>query len=158
MSDEPRRINALIAWYRREVDDSIPGRIHSRDIDGGGAPEWHGRFRAWLTAHPAAEDRDGNLIDPLRFWLWRMGRRGAFLYTLACVDFDWHVAARHWHVFDDDAAHDYTRESLRRLWRMMYGPDGQPNEPRRTKKARCAADGCREKTTRLYCSEHTRAV
>ena len=110
-----------------------------------------------MLAHPVVEDREGNLVNPLRYWLWRLGgRREKFLQALAYVDFDWVMAAALRGVGDADAAYDYTRESLRRLHRLMYA-DGQPNEPRRPKLGECAEPGCPNQTTRLRCREHERA-
>ena len=145
MTGEPSTLSALLHWYRAEVGDDIPIRIVTRAIDEGGAPQWHGAFRAWLTAPPDQEDKEGNVISPLRYWLHQMGttgragRRARFLFILASIDFDWNMAARIHGIYDSDAAHDYTRATLGRLWRLMYsvgkGADGQPmvfvNEPRR---------------------------
>ena len=155
--NEPSSLSALLAWYREEVDAAIPQRIHSRDTADDGAPEWHGAFRTWLTAHPAAEDRDGQLLRPLLYWVWRMPtQRQWFLKRLIAVDFDWRWAARLSLIGCDDAAHDFARESLRRLYRSMY-TNGQPNEPHRPKLGDCAEPGCPNRTTRLRCPEHLTA-
>lgn len=152
----PSSLTALLSWYRSEVDAAIPQRLHVHSLDDGGAPEWHGAFRAYLDAHPASEDHDGALLNPLRYWLWRMsGGRERFLHALAMVDFDWVMAANLRFVGDPDAAYDYTRESLRRLHRLMYADDGTPNEPRRPKFGDCARHGCPNKTARLFCAEHS---
>jgi hypothetical protein len=143
VTGEPANLSSPLRWYRDEVDGDIPARIHSRQLDAGGAPAWHAAFVRWLTAHPCAEDKEGYLLSPLRFWLWRMSRfsklRARYCFILASCNFDWTMAARVQGVFDSDAAHDYTRETLHRLWRLMYhvapGADGHPaiflNEPRR---------------------------
>ena len=154
----PASLSDLLAWYRSEVDAAIPLRIHSRDIDMGGAPQWHGAFRQYLTAHSAQVDRDDELVSPLRFWLWRLGgERARYLHALAFLDFDWIMAAGFKGVADADAAHDYTRECLRQLHHQMYADDGTPNEPRRPEKGRCAEQGCPNKTVKLRCQEHENA-
>jgi len=170
VTGEPRSLSALIAWYRDEVDATIPQRIHSRDTAEDGDPEWHSAFRRWLTAHPAAEDRDGQLLSPLRYWLWRVecleaksnGRRATFLANLAYLDFDWKRAAVYAGVLDHGAAHDYAVASLRRLWLLMYVvnkdargvPVTVPTEPARPKLGECAEPGCRARTVRLRCTDH----
>jgi hypothetical protein len=115
--------------------DDIPARIHSRDIDAGGAPQWHGAFRAWLTAPPSAVDREGHVRSPFRFWLWvmagegRSGRvRAEFLHRLAMFDGDWLAAIRVVTPVTDDGevmARDFAVVSLQRFWRNMQ------TEPRR---------------------------
>jgi len=96
-------LSSLLSWYREEVDAAIPQRIHSKDIDRGGAPEWHGAFRRYLTAPATAEDKEGALSNPLAYWVWTMPkRRRLYLERLAY-----------------------------RLRRRMYGDDGQPRDPRR---------------------------
>jgi hypothetical protein len=151
----PQSLAGLLAWYRSEVDAAIPQRIHAKAIDAGGAPEWHGAFRVYLTAHPAQEDHEGNLVSPLRFWLWRMGgKRARYLHALAFVEFDWIMASALRGIHDADAAHDYTRTCLKRLHVLMYAPDGTPTEPRRATTGDCAEQGCSRRTTHLRCPEH----
>jgi hypothetical protein len=153
---KPSSLSSLIAWYRSEVDAAIPQRINEQGLDMSGAPQWHGAFRAYLTMHPAAEDDAGGLRSPLRYWLWRLGGgRERYLHALAMVDFDWVTASNLRLVGDRDAAHDYTRESLKRLHRLMYDDHGLPREPRRLKFADCAALGCTERTPRLFCRAHS---
>ncbi len=129
MTDEPQSLAALLHWYRGVVGDRIiPIRIHNRDTDDGGYLQWHGAFRAYLTAHPMATDREGFIRDPLAFHLWQMAGKGAkgnrraeFLYRLACLDFDW-LAAVHARPKMSGLAVDmceaYAHASLRILWRM----------------------------------------
>jgi hypothetical protein len=140
VTGEPANLSSLLRWYRDEVDGDIPARIHSRQLDAGGAPAWHAAFVRWLTAHPCAEDKEGYLLSPLRYWLSRYSRRRSrYCFVLASCAFDWHFACRVQGVYDQDAAHDYTRETLLRLWRLMYhvAPDASGrlhvslNEPRR---------------------------
>ena len=151
----PTSLQSYLRWFREEVEDAVPARIHSKDIDDGGSPQWHGAFRAWLTAHPAAEDREGNLLSPLRYWMWRLrDPRYAFLLRLIATEFDWRWAGRLSLVAEEQAAHDYCRETLRRLHRLMYTDDGQPTVPYRPKLGECAKRGCDNKTTRLLCVDH----
>ena len=129
MSSEPTSLHSLIAWYREAVDDTIPTRLHNRDIDDGGNPQWHGQFRAYLTAHPCVTDKEGYVRDKLAFWLWTMSRggpknkrRAEFLHRLAVLDFDWLEAVharRSMSKWAGDMAEDYTVASLRILWRKM---------------------------------------
>lgn len=133
MSGEPTHLAALIRWFREASSDDIPARIHCRDIDGGGAPQWHASFRAWLTAHPSAVDREGYTRSPFRHWLWvmrgagRSGRvRATFLHRLAVYDGDWLNAVRSMPPDDLEVMlRDFVVESLRQHWRMMQ------SEPRR---------------------------
>ncbi len=128
MNDEPQSLSALLHWFRGVVGDRIPIRIHNRDTDDGGYLQWHGAFRAYLTAHPMATDREGFIRDPLAFWLWQMSRKGAkakrrgeFLFRLASLDFDWLEAVhgrRQMSAWSADMAEDYAHASLRILWRM----------------------------------------
>jgi len=155
----PSSLSALLAWYRAEVGATIPQRIHSRETAEDGDPEWHNAFRRWLTAHPSAEDRDGQLVSPLRFWLWRLGgSRAAYLRLLAYVDCDVTRAANLHGIASADVAHDYTRECLRRLYRLMYAESGVPNEPRRDVRRDCAEPGCPVRTTRLRCPQHEQGL
>lgn len=164
---EPSSLTDLLAWFRTEVEQAIPQRIHSRDTAEDGDPEWHAAFRAWLTMHPATEDRDGELRSPLRYALWVMGgpgaesqgpdrrtRRGAYLTALAALDFDWRRCAGLWGILNEQAAYDYTRESLRQLRAKMYDRSGIPIQPRRRKLAECRHEGCRQRTDRRFCRDH----
>lgn len=153
MTGEPRSLSAYLRWYREEVGDDIPVRIVTRQLDEGGAPQWHAAFNRWLTAHPAQEDKEGYILSPLRFWLFQMAtvgkarRRSRYCFILASCDFDWRFAGRVQGVYDDDAAHDYTMETLHRLWGYMYhvapSVTGRPiviaNEPRREVKGKSDA-------------------
>ena len=151
----PQSLAALLVWYRGEVSDAIPQRIHSRDFANDGSHQWHGAFRAWLTAHPAAENSEGELLSPLRFWLWRLGgNRARYLYMLGYLSGDWVAAGNLKGIADMDVAHDYTRECLRRLHQLMYADDGTPCVPRRAVRRDCAEPGCPNKTTRLRCAAH----
>lgn len=141
MTDEPKNLAGLLHWYRDMVGDRIPARLHDRDTDGGGNPQWHSAFRAYLTAHPRATDREGYVRDPLSFWLWTLSRSGGknkrraeFLYRLAVLDFDWLEAVharRSMSKWADDMAEDYALASLRKLWRMCQTePQPHVREPR----------------------------
>jgi len=126
---EPTDLGELIRWFRRETELAYPARIHSRDYSEGGTPEWHGAFRAWLLAHPGSTDREGDIKNPYRFWLWSManggrsGRVGAeYLYRLACLDGDWLAAARTFTPLTAEGEHlarAYAIATLRRFWRRM---------------------------------------
>ena len=133
MAGEPRHLAALVRWFREAASDDIPARIHCRDIDDGGAPQWHAAFRAWLTADPRATDREGHVRSPFRFWLWTMRKSGwsgrvraDFLHRLAIYDGDWLNAVRSMPPEDLEVMlRDFVVESLRQHWRNMQ------SEPRR---------------------------
>jgi hypothetical protein len=38
-----------LAVFAEDWHSEIPRRIHSREIDDGGAPQWHAEFARWLT-------------------------------------------------------------------------------------------------------------
>ena len=132
---EPSHLAALVRWFMDAAQDDIPVRIHSRDTDDGGTPQWHGSFRVWLMAHPAVTDREGYVRSPFRFWLWvmrgesRQGRVGAeFLYRLAVFEGDWLTAARTITPLTDDGevmARAFALMTLQAFWRRMQ------TEPRR---------------------------
>jgi hypothetical protein len=125
----------LVRWFREASSDDLPVRTHSRDTDAGGVPDWHASFRAWLTAHPTAVDREGHVRSPFRFHLWVMSRggwsgrvRAQFLYRLAVLDGDWLAAVRVAQMLTEDGevmARDFATETLRQFWRRMQ------SEPRR---------------------------
>lgn len=129
MAGEPTHLAALIRWFLRESSDDIPARIHSRSTAEDGDPEWHGSFRAWLTAHPAAVDREGHTISWFRHWLWVMagggysGRlRADFLVRLAHNGGDWLAAIRCVQPLTDDGEvmmRDFATETLKQFWRLM---------------------------------------
>lgn len=52
-------------WVQRFAEEwrtEAPLRIHSRETDAGGAPEWHHSFEHWLGVN--AVDNDGRPINP----------------------------------------------------------------------------------------------
>jgi hypothetical protein len=138
MTDEPKSLGQYVAWYRREVADlPVPIRLHSRDTDSGGTPDWSGGLRAWLSGNPCSVDREGYVISWLRCRLgelYRHGgkdkRRSEFLWRLAYNDGDWLTAVRsssradrqgeytrsHW---PETECARYAEASLRILWRLM---------------------------------------
>ena len=129
MTDEPLGLDALLAWYRYEVEGGIPRTLHKSDLDAGGAPEYSGAFFRYLKANARATNDDGDITDPIAFWLgaWqnkkgRDARRAKFLYRLARLDFDWREAVharRSMSKWADDMAEAYTLASLRIFWNMM---------------------------------------
>lgn len=139
MSGRPTHLPALVRWFCEAAADDIPTRINSSALDAGGAPQWHGSFRAWLTAHPAAVDKEGHVRSPFRFWLHSLhgeGRgsrvRSLFLYRLARLEGDWLAAVRSITPLTDDGeivARDFATQSLQRFWDLMS------TEPRRIVRA-----------------------
>jgi len=136
MKGEPTHLAALVRWFMEVAAEDIPCRLHSRDTDAGGTPQWHGSFRARLTAHPAAVDREGHVRSPFRFWLWvmrgesRQGRVGAeFLYRLACLEGDWLAASRTITPLSDDGeimARAFALVTLQAFWRRMQTAPRRP--------------------------------
>lgn len=43
-----REMNRVLA--QSTLDDEVPMRIHCRETDAGGAPEWHPTFERWIDA------------------------------------------------------------------------------------------------------------
>ena len=126
---QPTHLPALIRWYLSDAGDDIPVRLHNRDTDDGGYPQWHGAFRAWLTSHPAHVDREGHIRSPFRFWLWQMasnsrtGRVAAeWLYHLAALRGDWIESSRLITPLTEDGevmARIYAVATLQHFWRLM---------------------------------------
>lgn len=133
MTDEPKSLSSLISWFRHEWQAEMgTGKIHSRDTDEGGAPDWHARFKALIEAE--------NLRSfPVRYHLAGMARasrrgtrRAEFIFRLACTDYDVLATVRATSPagFDEhgeDWALDYAEMCLRRLWRKVT--DVAANDP-----------------------------
>lgn len=148
---EPSSLAALLKWFRTEWQAEMgSGRIHVRDTDAGGDPDWHARFRA-LVELPKVKDGDpvewtgsSSTSLPLRYHLRNMARashrgrtRAEFLFRLACLDFDVMVAARHtspaaWDHHGEQWALDFAENSLRRLHRRCIDPRWNDAEGPRT--------------------------
>ena len=149
MTGEPTHLAALVRWYKSVVADAIPTRLHTRDFSEGGTPEWHAAFRAWLMGAPGALDRDGNVKNPYRFWLWRMKGEGRqsrvaadFLYRLACLRYDWLAAVRTITPLTDDGevvARAFAEDALRRFWRLMQS-DPHYHQPRKSEAQHAAEE------------------
>lgn len=41
-------INYWVVEWRKMWQQETPSRIHSREVDQGGAPDWHPEFRRWI--------------------------------------------------------------------------------------------------------------
>ena len=139
---EPRDLPRLLHWFRSEWQAEMgSGRIHVRDTDAGGAPDWHRRFLNLFEI----DDKDVMKSYPMRWHLGGMARgsqRGArraeFLFRMACLDFDWYAAARQTSrlaaAMDEhgkDWAEAYAEQCLRMLYRRRTDPekndmDGHP--------------------------------
>lgn len=154
---EPKSLLHLVRWFRAEWQAEMgSGRIHVRDTDAGGDPEWHARFKA-IVEIPVKQGDPLEWVGsqaphlPMRFYLWKMAkgsergrRRARFLFRLACTDFDWLETARRTSnlakSMDEhgvDWAEDYAETCLRRLWAMYADPErteadqhGRPVGPR----------------------------
>jgi hypothetical protein len=164
VTDEQPSLSSLVRWFASEVGDAIPVRLHSRDTDSGGVPEFHQAFVQWLDAPDGALDREGYIKFPLRYWISRMGdqgragKRARFCWLLAQCDFDWRRAAfLNKSAADDDAAHDYARATLLRLRGLMYDADGTPHQPVISKRGQCAEKGCVNKTSHYRCRDHEKS-
>ncbi len=151
MTKEPRSLAALLSWYRHEVESAVPQRLHKQDLDAGGAPEYSGGFVAYLRDNARATDEEGNIRDPLAYYLGALrsqggkdGRRAVFLYRLARLDFDWREAVharRSMSKWADDMAESYALASLRIFWRLMQTvPQPHVREPREKSEAQRDAE------------------
>lgn len=144
---EPQSLRDLVAWFRAEWQAEIAaGRIHVRDIDAGGAPEWNVRFRDLVNFR----DVDMDVADlkrmqlyPMRWHLRSMARdgkhsyrRARFLFILACQGFRVTDAARivspaGYDEHGEQWALDYAAMCILRLFHRYRDPatthdDGQP--------------------------------
>ena len=129
MTGEPTHLAALVRWFMDEAAADLPVRLHSRDTAEDGDPEWHASFRAYLMAHPAAVDREGDVRSPFRFWLWVMSREGRenrvmaeWLYDLARSEGDWLASTRRITPLTEDGeiiAKSFAVAALQRFWRRM---------------------------------------
>lgn len=54
--------NTWLSFFRDLWWGEIPLRIHSRDIDGGGSPDWHPEFSRWLFADPPRKEVLGGVL------------------------------------------------------------------------------------------------
>ena len=50
--------------YAREYHGEVPVRLHTRELDRGGAPNWHAGFSAWLAG--VRPHMDGSKVDKAR--------------------------------------------------------------------------------------------
>ena len=146
MKSEPGSLSALLRWFRHEWTAEMgAGRIHVRDTDEGGDPDWHGLFARIVER--TAEERTGSSSPglPIRFHLRGMARgshrgraRAEFLFRLACHDFDVMATAREtspaaYDCHGEQWALDFAEASLRRLHRRCFDVrwNDQDNKPRR---------------------------
>jgi hypothetical protein len=133
MTDEPANLSRLVSWFRHEWHAEMgSGRIHVRDTDEGGAPDWHQRFKDLIN------ETDLHRF-PMRYHLDRMSRsstrgsrRAVFLFRLACSDFDVLSTVRAtspagYDEHGEEWALDYAEASLRRLYRQAT--DVSVNDP-----------------------------
>lgn len=123
MTEPPKSLSALVRWFAEAWAAEMPQRLHSRDMDEGGNPQWHAAFRSYLAG--LDEDKEGDITRPVRTH-WRQlahssgrgGRRARWLFVLACSGFDWLVACRRIGPIDglgawgDDMALDYATATL----------------------------------------------
>lgn len=57
---KPRTLRALLYWAHNEYAAECSDRLHGRDLDDGGAPQWSAPFGSHLRAHvDEIVDRDG---------------------------------------------------------------------------------------------------
>ena len=149
---EPKSLPALTRWFREEWQAEMgSGRIHVRDTDAGGSPEFHARF---LDLINLARDPAGRLDRaeekrlksfPIRWNLRQMARasmrgrrRAMYLYRLTLTDYDPHETARRTTrlavAMDEhgrDWIEDYATLTLQKLWDRCQDPrthdtDGKP--------------------------------
>lgn len=61
-----RSTQMWLGRFRQLWHDQVPLKIHSRDVDGSGAPDWSPQFRAWITAEEVRLRRDTPPTDKVR--------------------------------------------------------------------------------------------
>ncbi len=130
---EPHDLSSLVRWFRHEWQAEMgSGRLHVRETDGGGAPNWHARFRQLIEGEQLRS-------FPVRYHLASMSRasqrgmrRAEFCFRLACTDYDVLATVRAtspagYDEHGEDWALDYAEMCLRRLWRKVT--DVAANDP-----------------------------
>lgn len=130
-SREPRSLHELMAWFRHEFAQEVPGRIHERGVEPGdaiGSPRLAGAYRAYMYGSPLATDHSDALDAttrgaarqrPMHAALELMARKwplsARFLFTVAWSGADWEDVALAWKMLPE-IGHRFTLDALRHLW------------------------------------------
>lgn len=122
-SHEPRTLREYVHVLTKAYRDEVPGRIHSRDLDSGGAPEWTPQFADYLTASDRATDTEDNYRTPFRSALdyllthpaETMRRDGEIVRRVVIGGVSAEEAAVQWAPYERRVAHG----ALRTMWRSM---------------------------------------
>ena len=128
---EPRRLNELVLWYRREWEREVPTRIHERGVEPQsalGAPVLAGAFRAYMHGSPFATDHDDRLDattaqDTRRYPIhaalcvmsksWPLSAR--YLFALGWTGAEWYDVTLAWNMLPE-VGHRFARDALHHLW------------------------------------------
>lgn len=122
-SREPRTLRQYVHELRKAYADEVPGRIHSRDTDAGGAPEWTPAFTHYLDGKPSATDPDETYLTPFRAALayfedhpdTAQRARGEVVRALVIAGHATDEACRGWQPFERVIA----LHACRVFWRAM---------------------------------------
>lgn len=130
---EPRELNELLAWFRREWEAELPRRIHERGTEPEsalGAPKLAGAFRAYMTGSPMATDHDDRQdidfrgaarVRPLHAAMHVMSHRWPlsthYLFAIAFAGAEWQDVSLAWKMLPE-VGHRFTRDALHHLWRI----------------------------------------
>lgn len=131
--EQPSNLHDLVRWFREAWESEMPTRLHSRDTDAGGSPDWHGEFKAYLTASVYAIDEEGSARRPMAVhwtrWSNSTGRdasRARFLYTLVCKGYSvpnaWQALKGTPTELGAVARDDFAYRTLARFWEVCQTP------------------------------------
>lgn len=120
---EPRTLREYVHELRKAYQDEVPGRIHSRDLDAGGAPEWTPQFTRYLTGSPRSTDEEDNYLRPFSAALAyltthadeAMRERGVIVRRIVCGGDQPEEAASRYQPFNRVVA----LNACRVFWRSM---------------------------------------
>lgn len=122
MSEE---LSRLVRWYATEWLGETSGidRLHAPHPGPGdlsGAPEWSGKFKAFLLSPADRSDEGGYYLHPLRAALFAVGQNDADHYQLlAALRVSWDADLAAWRCgVHPDQAHDAMLAALRNLRRL----------------------------------------
>lgn len=113
-------VHELTKAYQSETEIL---RLHGRDLDAGGAPEWTPKFAGYLTASDRATDGEDNFLTPFRSALdsllshpdETMRTRGVIVRGLVVGGEPENLVCHVWHPFERVVA----LSACRTMWRSM---------------------------------------
>lgn len=119
---EPQTLREYVHELRKAYADEVPGRLHSRDTDAGGVPEWTPAFAHYIDGRPSATNPDETYVTPFRAAITFM-ERGDVAQQMRATVIRWVVvggmdpteAAKQWAPFERVVA----LHACRAFWRAM---------------------------------------